>query len=102
MNEKEIMNNELVIEKMQKSSATSAIRSQADELIETIDSGLDDFTLTAITAGREYSNYIMNQCIAVSISGVSLFSKLKTVAVFAVLAYISAMLYDVSKKFPKA
>ena len=41
-------------------------------------------------------------CIGVSLSGASLFGEMKTVAAFAVLAYLAAMAYDVSKKFPKA
>ena len=64
-------------------------------------SGTDD-VVEAIAAGREYSNYKMNQCIGVSLSGASLFGEMKTVAAFAVLAYLAAMAYDVSKKFPKA
>ena len=58
--------------------------------------------IEAIKAGREYSNHKMNQCIAVSISGVSLFSELKMIAVFAVFAYVAAMVFSISKKFPKS
>ena len=61
-----------------------------------------NFTIEAINAGREYSNYRMNQCIAVSISGTSLFSELKTIIIFMMLAYIAAYVFTVSKKFPKA
>ncbi len=101
-NEKEIMNNSLVIEKLGDATSNAALRNQADELIETIDKTLADFTVEAITAGREYADYKMNQCIAVSIYGSSLFGELKTVAIFAVLAYISALSYGISKKFPKS
>ena len=55
----------------------------------------------AITAGREYSRHKMNQCIAVTIYGISIMSELKTLIVFAAFAYVSLMLYRISKKFPK-
>ena len=101
-NEKEIMDNNLVIEKMQSASGNTSANAQADALIIAIDKRIDDFTNEAITAGREYSNYRMNQCIAVSISGTSLFSELKTIITFMMLAYIAAYVFTVSKKFPKA
>ena len=101
-NEKEIMDNNLVIGKMQSASENTLANAEADALIASIDESIDSFTIEAINAGREYSNYRMNQCIAVSISGTSLFSELKTIVIFAFLAYIAAVLFAVSKKFPKA
>lgn len=101
-NEKEIMDNNLVIEKMQSTSENTSANAEADALIATIDKSIDDFTNEAITAGREYSNYRMNQCIAVSISGTSLFSELKTIIIFMMLAYACAYVFTVSKRFPKA
>ena len=101
-NEKGIMDNNLVIEKMKGSSGNTSANAEADALIIAIDKSIDDFTNEAITAGREYSNYRMNQCIAVSISGTSLFSELKTIIIFMMLAYIAAYVFTVSKKFPKA
>ena len=101
-NEKEIMDNNLVIGKMKGSSGNTSANAEADALIIAIDKSIDDFTNEAITAGREYSNYRMNQCIAVSISGTSLFSELKTIIIFMMLAYASAYVFTVSKKFPKA
>ena len=101
-NEKEIMDNNLVINKMLASTADEVSVNEADALIASIDKSIDAFAAEAIAAGREYSNYRMNQCIAVSISGVSLFSKLKSILIFAVLAYLSMILYSVSRKFPKA
>ena len=101
-NNKEIMDNKLVIEKIESAENTDAANTQVDELIASIDSSIDNFTVEAIKAGREYSNYIMNQCIAVSISGVSLFSELKTIILFAAFAYVAAMLFSISKRFPKA
>ncbi len=101
-NEKEIMDNNLVIGKMQSASGNTSANAEADALITTIDKSIDDFTNEAIAAGREYSNYRMNQCIAVSISGTSLFSELKTIIIFMMLAYVAAYLFAVSKKFPKA
>ena len=96
------MDNNLVIGKMKGSSGNTSAIAEADALIIAIDKSIDDFTNEAITAGREYSNYRMNQCIAVSISGTSLFSELKTIIMFALLAYIAAILFAASKKFPKA
>ncbi len=101
-NEKEIMDNNLVIGKMQSTSESTSANAEADALIASIDESIDNFTIEAINAGREYSNYRMNQCIAVSISGTSLFSELKTIIIFAFLAYIAACAFAVSKKFPKA
>ena len=101
-NEKEIMDNNLVIGKMQSASGNTSANAEADALIATIDKSIDDFTNEAITAGREYSNYRMNQCIAVSISGTSLFSELKTIIIFMMLAYVAAYVFTVSKRFPKA
>ena len=101
-NEKEIMDNNLVIGKMKGSSGNTSANAEADALIIAIDKSIDDFAGEAITAGREYSNYRMNQCIAVSISGTSLFSELKTIIIFMMLAYIAAYVFTVSKKFPKA
>jgi hypothetical protein len=101
-NDKEIMDNNLVMGKMQSTAENNSTNAQADALIASIDESIDNFTTEAIKAGREYSNYRMNQCIAVSISGTSLFSELKTIIIFAFLSYIAAMLFVVSKKFPKA
>lgn len=100
-NEKELMNNSLVIQKIQNANGAAQFTTQTDELIQTIDKALGNLTVEAIAAGREYSDYKMNQCIAVNISDGSLFDEVKTIAVFAVLAYISAMAYEMSKKFPK-
>ena len=101
-NEKEMMDNNLIIGKMQSASGQTAFGSEADALIESIDKSIDNFVTEAINAGREYSNYRMNQCIAVSISGASFLGELKTIIIFAVLAYMAAVLFAVSKKFPKA
>lgn len=101
-NEKEIMNNNLVMEKLKSTSENTSAKDEADALIASIDTSIDNFTTEAISAGREYSNHRMNQCIAVSISGVSLFDEIKTIFIFALLAYAAALLFTVSKKFPKA
>ena len=100
--EKEIMDNNLVIGKMQSTSENTWANAEADALIKSIDQSIDNFTIEAINAGREYSNHRMNQCIAVGISGTSLFSELKTIVMFAFLSYMAAILFAVSKKFPKA
>ena len=101
-NEKEIMDNNLIIEKMQTVAGNDTANVEADALIASIDESIDNFTIEAINAGREYSDYRMNQCIAVSISGNPLLNELKTIIIFAFLSYIAAMLFAVSKKFPKA
>ena len=101
-NEKEIMDNNLVIGKIQNSSRNESAEAQVEALIASIDQSIDSFTTEAIAAGREFSNYKMNQCIAVGISGSTLFGELKTIAVFAAFAYIAVLLYAISKRFPKA
>ena len=100
-NEKEIMDNDLIINKMQASSVDSAVNAEADSLIASIDESIKLFADEAIAAGREYSNYRMNQCIALSIAGTSFFGGLKSVAVFALFAYIAVILYAISKEFPE-
>ncbi len=101
-NEKEIMDNELIIQKMQSQLSTAEANAKADELIAVIDESIDSFTTQAIEASREYFNFRMNQCVAVNLYGNSLLDELKTIAVFAILAYISTTLFAISKKFPKA
>ena len=100
-NNKEIMDNELIINKIKSANTNASANAQADALIESIDKSIDNFTTEAIKAGREYSNYTMNQCIAVSITGASLFRELKAVAAFALLTYAALLLISISKKFPK-
>lgn len=99
-NEKEILDNNLIIDKMQSASGNGESYKEVDEMILSIDESIKNFAAEAIAAGREFSNYRMNQCISVSISGVSLLSQLKTILMFAALAYVSAMLYVIAKKFP--
>lgn len=101
-NERDIMDNNLVINKMQTASGAADADTQAESLITSIDQTIDSFTVEAIHAGREFSNYKMNQCIAVSISGSTLLSEMKLIAVFAVFSYLSVLLYAISKRFPKA
>lgn len=100
-NEKEIMDNQLIISRIHENTHNSSLGAQADALIEAIYSNVKSFEKEAINAGREYSRHKMNQCIAVSIYGISLMSELKTLVVFAAFAYVSLMLYSISKKFPK-
>jgi len=73
----------------------------ADSLVDSIYASIKGFEKEAITAGREYSRHKMNQCIAVSIYGISLMSELKALVLFAAFAYISLVLHRISKKFPK-
>lgn len=99
-NQKEIMDNELVIQKMQ-ATKDGTMNEAVDELIVMIDQAIEDFTNEAISIGREYASYLMNQCVAMSLSGVSIFDELKMIFGFACLAYIAAILWSISKKFPK-
>lgn len=99
--EKELMSNSLIIQRIENAGDISAVSAQADALIAAIDKSLSDLTVEAVTAGREYSDHKMNQCIAVSLSNASLFDELKAIAVFAVFAYVAAMAYEASRKFPK-
>ena len=101
-NEKELMNNNLIIKRIEDVEGISPYAIEADELILSIDKALNDLTVEAVTAGREYSDYKMNQCIAVSFSNASLINELKMVAIFAFLAYIAGMSYELSRKYPKA
>ena len=100
-NDKEMMDNRLVIEKIESATQNTTAKDEADLLIGTIDKSIDNFKSEAIKAGREFSNYSMNQCIAVSVSGTSLFSEMKDIAIFAVFAYIAFISLSISKKFPK-
>ena len=99
-NEKEIMDNNLIINKISSNSNESQI-SSADSLVESIYASIKGFEKEAITAGREYSRHKMNQCIAVSIYGISLMSELRILVLFAVFVYMAFVLYLISKKFPK-
>ncbi len=101
-NEKEIMDNKLVIDKISLSNQESQLYESADSLVESIYASIKGFEKEAIAAGREYSRHKMNQCIAVSIYGVSIMNELKTLVLFAAFVYISLILYRISKKFPKA
>lgn len=100
-NEKEIMDNNLIISKISAGAQGDELTSSADELVDSIYASIKGFEKEAINAGREYSRYRMNQCIAVSIFGVSLMNELKNLVIFAVFAYISIVLLRISKKFPK-
>ena len=100
-NEKEIMDNNLIINKISGGNQNAEISSSADTLIESVYTSIKGFEKEAINAGREYSRYRMNQCIAVSIYGVSIISELKTLIFFAAFTYIALVLWQISKKFPK-
>ena len=100
-NEKEIMDNKLVIDKISSKGKKSQNYASADELVESIYESIRGFGNEAIKAGREYYRHKMNQCIAVTIYGVSLMGELKSLVLFAAFMYITLMLYRISKKFPK-
>jgi len=99
-NEKDIMNNNLVIDKMDKKSDAS-LYEEADRLVNSVYESIKAFEKEAVGAGREYSSYKMNQCIAVSIYGVSLANELKELIAFFIIAYVSVMLFYISRRFPK-
>ena len=100
-NEKEIMDNNLIMNKIASGEQNVHISSSTDALVESVYESIKAFEKEAIKAGREYSRHKMNQCIAVSIYGISLMSEFKTLVLFAAFAYISFVLYRISKKFPK-
>lgn len=99
--EKNMSENDLIIGKIESGSGTEENYAEADELIDFIYETIKEYEKEAIRAGREYSRHKMNQCVALSIYGVSLMSQLKTVAFFAVVAYAAIMLCRIAKKFPK-
>lgn len=100
-NEKEIMDNELIIDKMSSSKQNTQLYENADSLAESIYTSIKGFEKEAINAGREYYRHKMNQCIAVTIYGVSLMGELKSLVLFAAFAYLALILYKISTKFPK-
>ncbi len=100
-NEKEIMDHELVADKMSGASNNSHISATADELIETLYNSMKKFENEAVTAGREYSQQRMNQCIGVTVYGVSFMNDLKMAVLFVAFTYVALMLTQISKKFPK-
>lgn len=100
-NEKEIMDNQLIIDKIVSREEAEKYNASADLLIDSIFKAIKDFEKDAITAGREYLHYQMNQCIAVNVYGVSLMNELKVFVLFAVLTYITLMVRRISKRFPK-
>ncbi len=100
-NEKEIMDNNLVINKIAAKTPDAALYKSADSLIESIYNSIKGFEKEAINAGREYSSHRMNQCIAVTIYGISFMNEMKTLIIFAAFAYVSFVLRHISKKFPK-
>ncbi len=100
-NEKEIMDNKLVIDKIASNNESDSLYASADSLIDSIYENIKAFEKEAIYAGREYSRHKMNQCVAVTIYGTSLMNELKTIVIFAVFAYVALTLNKISKKFPK-
>ncbi len=97
-NEKEIMDNNLVIDKI---SSSRQVDVSIDPLIDSIYESIKGFEKEALNAGRECSSRKMNQCIGVSIYGISIMDELKTLILFAAFAYVSIILYRISKKFPQ-
>lgn len=100
-NEKEIMDNNLVIEKIASNNAGAQLYASADTLIDSIYASIKAFEKEAIKAGREYSNHRMNQCVSVSVFGISIMNELKALVLFAAFVYVTLMLYRISKKFPQ-
>ncbi len=100
-NEKEIMDNNLVLDKISSNNPSAQLYTSADSLIDSIYSSIKRFEKEAINAGREYSSHKMNQCIAVTIYGISFMNELKTLVMFAAFVYVALMLRRISKKFPK-
>lgn len=99
--EKEIMDNKLVMDKLSSSNPEPKLYEAADILIASIYDNIKGFEKEAIAAGREYSQYRMNQCTAVSIYEVSFMKEFRMLVLFAAFSYISLLLYQISKKFPQ-
>ena len=97
--EKEIMDNRLVIDKILSGSQSAQIYKSADALIASVYENIMKFEKEAVTAGREYSRYKMNQCVSVTIYGISFMSELKKLVVFAAFVYAALVLELISKKF---
>lgn len=100
-NEKSMMDNQLILDKIVSNDGVTQHHATADSLIDFIYDSVKDFEKEAVTAGREYSNHKMNQCIAVSVYGVSIVDELKMLIIFIVFAYLSLTLYGISRRFPK-
>ncbi len=100
-NEKDIMNNNLIIDKIQINNRTIFLPDAVDALVESTYASIKTFEKEAINAGREYSRHKMNQCVAVTIYGISLLSELKVLILFAGFTYVALMLRRIAKNFPK-
>ena len=100
-NEKEIMDNNLIIGKIASGSQDVHLYESADSLIESVYNSIKSFEKEAVNASRQCSRYKMNQCIAVSIYGISVMSELKTLVLFAGFLYVTIVLGRISKKFPE-
>lgn len=100
-NEKSIMDNKLIMDKISAANGTAEHASSADALIDSIYDRIKAFEKEAITIGREYSRHKMNQCVAINVYGVSVIDELKTLVIFALFAYVTFVLYKIAKKFPK-
>ncbi len=100
-NEKSIMDNELIINKITGASNKKAIRKAADELILSLDKSITAFAKEAVIAGREYLDHTMNQCVAISFPGGSVFREIKMIVLFGGFCYVTMALFEISKKFPK-
>ena len=99
-NEKSMMDNRLVAEKMQAALGGEDQKAAVDELIRIIDGELEKYAETAISAGRQYDAQRLNRCIGVSVYGVPLTSEVKDVCIWFVLFYAAFALLSVSREFP--
>ena len=95
------MDNNLVIEKISSVNPDEQFYASANSLIDSIYASIKGFEKEAINAGREFSSHRMNQCIAVSIYGISIMDELKTLVLFAALTYAAFVLCRIAKRFPK-
>lgn len=99
-NEKSMMDNRLVAEKMQAALGGEDQKASVDQLIRTIDGELEKYAEMAISAGRQYDAQRLNRCIGVSVYGVPLMSEVKDVCIWFVLFYAAFALLSVSREFP--
>jgi hypothetical protein len=100
-NERDINKNDLIIRKIKNAGSSSSSANSADALITSIYSNIKAFEKEAIMAGREYSNRKMNQCISVTVYGISLMDEIKTLIVFAFLTYLAFVIRKIARKFPE-
>lgn len=100
--EKSIKDNELKLAKFGEAAGnTEANKKYVTELISSTETALADLAEQARLIGHEYYSTQMNQCISASVYQPSVLSRAKTLAVVALLAYASCLMFVSSKDFAR-